>query len=136
MRATQQQARDWFAGVPVARLGTTGQDGRPHLVPVTFAVVGEEIAIAVDHKPKRTTALRRLRNIGENPRVALLADHYEDDWSRLWWVRVDGLAEVRDAAERPDLVDALAAKYAQYRQHRPDRALIAVSAQRWSGWHA
>lgn len=136
MRTTQQQARDWFAGVRVARLGTTGQDGQPHLVPVTFAVVGEEIAIAVDHKPKRTTALRRLRNIEENPRVALLADHYEDDWSQLWWVRVDGSAEIRDAADRPELVDALVAKYAQYRQQRPDKALIAITAQRWSGWHA
>ena len=136
MRTTQQQARDWFAAVPVAQLGTAGHDGRPHLVPVTFAVVGEEIAIAVDHKPKRTTALRRLRNIAENPAVALLADHDEDDWSQLWWVRVDGLAEVRDAAERPELVDALAAKYAQYRQQRPDKALIAITAQRWSGWHA
>lgn len=136
MRATQQQARDWFAGAPVARLATAGQDGQPHLVPVTFAAVDDEIAIAIDHKPKRTTALRRLRNIRDNPRVALLADHYEDDWAQLWWVRVDGWAEVGDAAERPDLVDALAAKYAQYRQHRPDKALITVSAQRWSGWHA
>jgi PPOX class probable F420-dependent enzyme len=136
MRTTQQQARDWFAGARVARLGTTGQDGQPHLVPVTFAVVGEEIAIAVDHKPKRTTALRRLRNIEENPGVALLADHYEDDWSQLWWVRVDGLAGIRDAADRPELVDALAAKYAQYRRQRPDEVLIAITAQRWSGWHA
>lgn len=136
MRITQQQARDRFAQAPVARLGTTGDDGRPHLVPVTFAVRDDVIAIAIDHKPKRTTALRRLRNIEENPQVALLADHYEDDWSQLWWVRVDGRAEVLTAPEHPELVDALAAKYPQYREQRPDKALIAITAQRWNGWHA
>ena len=135
MRLTQQQARERFAQERVARLGTTGADGRPHLVPVTFAVSGDVVAIAVDHKPKRTTALRRLRNIEENPQVALLADHYEDDWSQLWWVRADGRAEIGEATGHPDLVDALTAKYAQYREQRPDKALIVIGVQRWSGWH-
>src|SRR5579884_3748103 len=81
-----------FATSPVARLATVGSAGRPHLVPITFALLDSHTLVtAVDHKPKRTRALVRLANIEANPRVSALVDHYEADWERLWWVRADGL---------------------------------------------
>ncbi|HCU95407.1 MAG TPA: TIGR03668 family PPOX class F420-dependent oxidoreductase [Actinobacteria bacterium] len=87
------EARLRFAGAAVARLATLGPNGRPHIVPITFAVDGDQIYTAVDEvKPKTTAHLRRLRNIAADPRVSLLADHYEGDWERLWWVRADGTA--------------------------------------------
>ncbi|MEU5847967.1 TIGR03668 family PPOX class F420-dependent oxidoreductase [Saccharopolyspora shandongensis] len=136
MRISQQQARTWFARARVARLASTDELGQPHLVPITFAIRGDVIVTAVDHKPKRTTNLRRLRNIAANPQVALLADHYEDDWSRLWWARADGEAEQTGGAARPDLVAALAEKYPQYRENPPTGTLIVIRVTRWSAWSA
>lgn len=141
MHISQEQARAWFRQARVARLATAGQD-QPHLVPVTFALVPDEradhdrIVTAVDHKPKATKSLKRLRNIAENPNVSLLVDHYEDDWSQLWWVRADGTADLAATAEHPELVDALAAKYPQYIDHRPDGTLVLVRVRRWNGWSA
>ena len=89
-----ETARELFASVRVARLATVDPGGRPHLVPITFALDGDAIVTAVDHKPKSTTKLRRLENIAANPEVSVLADRYEDDWSRLWWARADGTARV------------------------------------------
>ena len=94
MRLTEGEARARFASVPVVRLGTANAQGRPHVVVVTFAVDGDMIYTAVDQKPKTTTGLKRLRNVGENPAVTMLADEYSDDWEALWWVRADGRAEV------------------------------------------
>ncbi|RCW46810.1 PPOX class probable F420-dependent enzyme [Halopolyspora algeriensis] len=130
------QARREFSRARVARLATASERAQPHLVPVTFVVTGDLITTAVDHKPKHTTALKRLRNITENPEVTLLVDHYEDDWSRLWWVRADGTASLTGATERPELVAALATKYGQYQQHRPSSTLIVVRVHRWTGWAA
>jgi PPOX class probable F420-dependent enzyme len=123
----------------VARLATVSGAGRPHLVPITFAVDGRWLFFAVDHKPKRTTALRRLRNITENHLVSVLADEYAEDWSRLWWVRADGTAEVRAPDGREDprrsaALDLLAARYPQYRERRPRGPVVAVSIDRVSGW--
>lgn len=132
----RERARELFAESVVARLATADGHGRPHLVPVTFAVAGDVVVTPVDHKPKSTRSLKRLRNIAANPAVALLVDHYENDWSRLWWVRVDGTAAVERADENPQLVTALVDKYEQYRQHPPDAELITVRARRWSGWSA
>jgi PPOX class probable F420-dependent enzyme len=136
MRINQQQARTWFAQARAARLASADDLGRPHLVPVVFAVRGDVIVTAVDQKPKRTANLRRLRNIAANPHVALLVDHYEDDWSRLWWVRADGEAELSDHGSHPELLAALAEKYPQYRADPPTGALIVVRVSRWSGWSA
>jgi PPOX class probable F420-dependent enzyme len=94
LKLTAGEARQRFGTAAVARLATIGPAGRPHLVPVTFALDGDRIYTVVDAKPKTTTNLRRLRNIGADPRVALLADHYEDDWDALWWARADGLATI------------------------------------------
>jgi PPOX class probable F420-dependent enzyme len=126
-------ARERFASARVARLATAGEDG-PHLVPIVFAVVGETIFHAVDHKPKRTTALRRLANVSVNPRVALLADHYEEDWSALWWVRADGTARVLEDA--PEAIDLLVERYPQYRERRPEGPVVALDVERISGWEA
>ena len=134
MELSADLARLRFSSVAVARLATVGPEARPHLVPVTFAVQGDRIYTAVDHKPKRTTNLRRLRNIAANPRVAVLADHYEDDWQRLWWVRVEGVARVVD--HDAEGVRLLSLRYPQYRTNPPQGPVIVISADRWSGWSA
>lgn len=130
-------ARRRFAAGRVARLATVRPEGGPHLVPVTFAVDGDTVFTAVDAKPKRTSRLQRLDNLRSQPRCTLLVDHYDDDWSRLWWVRADGVARVIDAPDRahPGLA-RLAARYAPYRQAMPDGPLIVVTVTRWTGWSA
>ena len=137
MRLDPAEARDLFASAPVARLATVRPDGSPHVVPVCFALAGEMIYTAVDHKPKATADLARLRHIAAEPRVALLADRYDDDWSRLWWVRVDGEAAVVDSAQERDRgLAALAAAYTQYADRPPQGPIIAVLARGFRGWRA
>jgi PPOX class probable F420-dependent enzyme len=132
------EARALFASAPVARLATVHADGLPHLVPITFALDGDTVVSAVDHKPKRTTRLRRLANIEANPHVAVLADSYEDDWSRLWWVRGDGVARVleRGGEDHERAVESLTARYPQYAERPPAGPAIAIRISRWSGWRA
>ncbi|MGI8333151.1 TIGR03668 family PPOX class F420-dependent oxidoreductase [Actinomadura scrupuli] len=132
---TQDQARARLAAAPVVRLATADLGGRPHLVAVTFAVDGDLLYSAVDHKPKRSRDLRRLRNIAVNPRVAVLADHYEDDWERLWWVRAEGRATiVSEPAEMAGPIRLLTGRYGQYRANPPEGPVIAIAVDRWSGW--
>jgi PPOX class probable F420-dependent enzyme len=134
---TEDEARSRFAAAAVARLATVAPSGRPHLVPVTFAVDGDRILTAVDHKPKRGTDLARLRNLRGEPRVCLLADHYEERWETLWWVRADGAARVlgaEDAAARAGAVERLAEKYEQYRERPPAGPVVEVAVERWTGW--
>jgi PPOX class probable F420-dependent enzyme len=136
---TGEQARERFAGARVARLASAGADGRPHIVPVVFALDGDTILHAVDGKPKRTRALRRLANIAANPHVALLADEYDDaDWERLWWVRADGVARVLESGDDDArrALGLLAARYAQYRAAPPAGPVVAVDVTRWRGWSA
>ena len=135
----EAEARERFAAARVARLATADAAGRPHVVPIVFAVSGEIIYSVVDAKPKRTTALRRLANIAANPAVSVLADHYEEDWSALWWVRADGLARVLDPEAPGDAGEASAAVEllrARYPQQRATGAVVAVDVRRWSGWAA
>lgn len=134
MKMTAHQARERFAGARVLRLATVDAEGEPHLVPATFAVEGDVVAIAVDHKPKRDTNLKRLRNIADNPAVTLLVDHYEDDWERLWWARADGRARVLANEDAGRLVELLLYKYEQYREVRPSGPVIEIEVNRWSGW--
>jgi len=101
-------------------------------VPVTFGAENDTIYIGIDHKPKTTTNLKRLRNIQLNPQVSVLADHYDEDWTALWWARADGRASIVDGGA--ELMGLLAAKYPQYREHRPDGPLIVIEVSRWSGW--
>ncbi len=137
MRLDPDQARARFVTAAVARLATVRPDGAPHIVPVCFAVAEGTIYTAVDGKPKRTTDLARLANIAAEPRVALLADRYDDDWTRLWWVRVDGDARVvTDATERERALAALRTAYSQYAATPPGGAVVAVQPRRFSGWSA
>jgi PPOX class probable F420-dependent enzyme len=131
---TPEEARARFAAARVARLATVSASGVPHLVPVTFAVRGDTVVFAVDHKPKSTTALRRLRNIAENPAVCFLADGYSEDWSELWWARADGVARVLPDADRAEPVSWLVAKYEQYAQRPPEHAVVATEVHTWRGW--
>jgi PPOX class probable F420-dependent enzyme len=130
-----------FAAASVARLATIRPDGSPHLVPVTFAVLpdGDQVAFAVDAKPKSTQHLQRLANIAAEPRVSFLVDCYDDDWTQLWWVRADGVARVLDDATteadlRAAALDELAAKYPQYREARPAGPVVCTGITRWSDW--
>jgi PPOX class probable F420-dependent enzyme len=133
---TPTEARSRFAAADVARLATASRTGRPHLVPIVFALEGDTVYSGVDHKPKRTTALRRLAIIAENPAVCLLADHYDTDWERLWWVRADGAARLVEpgSSEGQRAVALLQDRYTQYAARPPRGALIAIDVRRWSGW--
>jgi PPOX class probable F420-dependent enzyme len=126
-----------FRSARVARLATIGPSG-PHLVPIVFAMVGDTVCTAVDGKPKTTTALRRLRNIGEDPRVTVLVDHYADDWALLWWARLDGRARVVDAGDPAGVaaIEALTGKYDQYHAAPPPGPVILIKPHRWSHWSA
>jgi PPOX class probable F420-dependent enzyme len=121
----------------VARLATIGGNGRPHIVPITFALEDKTLYFAVDFKPKRTTNLQRLSNIATNPAVSVLIDHYESDWDRLWWVRLDGTARI---VAQPDEVERalnlLAQRYEQYRMTRPAGPVVAITIERMTGWSA
>jgi PPOX class probable F420-dependent enzyme len=129
--------RDRLRSARVAYLATAGADLRPHIVPVTAALIQDRLVTAVDLKPKTTVALRRLRNIAANPRVSVLCDHYADDWTRLWWVRADGSARLEEDAEQFEAAIAeLAAKYPQYREQPPPGPVIAIDVDSWSGWSA
>jgi PPOX class probable F420-dependent enzyme len=121
----------------VAHLATVGADGRPHLVPVCFVLLGEAAYTAVDHKPKRSTRLRRFANVEATGRACLLVDGYSEDWSALWWVRLDGDGRaVGDPAEAARAVRALTAKYPQYSGRPPAGPVLAVDVTRWTGWSA
>jgi PPOX class probable F420-dependent enzyme len=129
-------ARARFAAARVARLATADAGGRPHLVPIAFAVAGDTIYSTVDAKPKRTRALRRLANVRENPAVSLLVDHWdEEDWERLWWVRADGAGRVLDPAE-PEAARAVELLRERYPRQRNAGQVLAVDVARWSGWAA
>ena len=139
MRMTEQAALERFRDARVARLATVSADGRPHLVPVTFALALEEpcpVAVfAIDHKPKTTTNLRRLRNIAATGRISLLADRYDEDWTRLWWVRLDGAARIlTEPPERVTPVAWLTAKYPQYHDNPPQGPVIRIEVGTVAGW--
>ncbi len=130
-------ARDLLSSAQVAVLASVRPDGRAHAVPSVFAIDGDYLYTAVDHKPKSTTRLARVENIAANPQVSVLAQHYSDDWEQLWWVRVDGEAAVLESSDhRQKAVDLLIAKYAQYRSQAPSGDVIAVRIDRLTGWAA
>lgn len=122
----------------VGRLATVDSSGRPLVVPVCYALDGERIYSAVDAKPKRTRELRRLRNIAENPLISLVVDEYDEDWTRLRYVIVEGHADVlTEGDEFSRAVDRLVAKYPQYRQlalPRDSGAVVRIAADRVLAW--
>lgn len=126
-----------FAESRVAMLATVGVDGAPHLVPVVFAVHNDVVYTAVDAKRKSTQRLRRLANIEGNPQVSMLVDHYDDDWTQLWWVRADGVAAVHYSGEEMAAGYALLRKkYVQYQRIALDGPVVTVEVQRWASWQA
>jgi PPOX class probable F420-dependent enzyme len=135
VRLAEADSRRRFAQARVARLATVSAQGTPHVVPCTFAVDGEMIYSAVDAKPKSTTNLQRLANIAANPSVTVLTDHYDENWSALWWVRADGVArEIEpDGEEGRRALKLLEARYPQYQIRG---SMIAIDVARWSGWSA
>jgi PPOX class probable F420-dependent enzyme len=128
MRARVAEAR-------VGRLGTVTPGGRPHLVPCCFVIDGDTVWSAVDAKPKSTLVLRRLRNVRATGGASLLVDHYDEDWSALWWIRLDGTGRVVDTGpERDTALAALADKYAQYRRDPPPGPVLALDVTTWRAW--
>jgi PPOX class probable F420-dependent enzyme len=133
----EQEARRRFSAARVAVLATADAAGTPHLVPVTFAVAGDTVWTAVDDKPKRNRRLRRHDNIRAQPRVSLLVQHWSEDWSRLWWVRADGLALVTTEPSTVDRVTGLLRqKYPQYQEIPVGGPVIEVAVHTWRGWPA
>jgi PPOX class probable F420-dependent enzyme len=136
VRLAPEAARDRFAAARVARLATVAADGRPHLVPITFALDGDVLYFAVDAKPKSTLALKRMANIAANPSVSALVDHYEDDWAQLWWARADGTARMAGGTEVYTALELLAGRYSVYAAEPPPGPVVAIEVSRWSGWAA
>ena len=119
---------------PVARLATIRPDGSPRVVPICFALEGSTLYSAIDEKPKRTRRLARLDDIERDPRVEVVIDHYEDDWTRVWWVRLRGRARVLGRDDRA--LEVLSAKYVQYRERPPQGPFIIVDIVERTEWSA
>ena len=138
MNLGPDEARPLVEAARVARLATTNTGLGVDVVPIVFALLpGDRLVSIVDQKPKSTTRLRRLDNIRANPAVTVLVDHYEDDWERLWWVRLRGTASV--VAEGTEFDEALAAlvdRYPQYVDEPPPGPVVSVAVEEWTGWKA
>jgi PPOX class probable F420-dependent enzyme len=132
------EARALVASARVARLATVNPGLGVDVVPITFAVLeGDRLVSIVDQKPKSTTRLRRLTNIRAHPEVTVLVDHYEDDWERLWWVRMRGTATVITEGDAfAEAVEALTDRYPQYVDAPPPGPVVSVAVASWSGWRA
>ena len=134
---TAGKMRELVAAARIGRLASVSPDGALHLVPICFALEGVVLYSAVDEKPKRSRRLQRLENVRTHPQVAVLVDHYEEDWSRLWWVRLRGTGRVVERG--PELEAALrllAEKYEQYRERPPRGPVLAIAVEEWRGWSA
>lgn len=142
MRLGPDECRRRLGAAPCARLATVTPEGAPHIVPIVFALVdqataNEAIVTVVDAKPKSTTRLQRLVNLAHEPRVSVLADHYDDDWERLWWIRADGIAAVTsDPGELAAAVAAISQGHPQYLTRPPPGPTIRIVVARWVGWAA
>jgi PPOX class probable F420-dependent enzyme len=119
-----------MASAERAFLATTGENLRPHIVPITFVLTGDQLVFAIDQKPKSTRSLRRLANLAWNPQVAVLCDHYDANWTQLWWVRADGHATVTPTGP----ASLLAAKYPQYAETPPAGPYVTITINNWTGW--
>jgi len=133
----EARCRARLSAARVGHLATVRPDGRPHVVACCFALQDGRLWTAVDAKPKATQRLQRLANVRAHPWASLLADHYEEDWDALWWVRADGAAAVlEEGVEYEAALAALVAKYPQFAAAPPRGAVIAVAVERWRGWSA
>jgi PPOX class probable F420-dependent enzyme len=120
----------------VGRLGLLDDEGGPRVLPVTFAVAEGRIWSAIDDKPKRTAEPARLRFLRRDPRAALTVDRYSDDWAELAWVQVLGSVRILDRSEGAAGLEALSAKYEQYREKAPPGPLLALDPERYLWWRA
>ncbi len=137
MRLPTAEARRRFAAAHVARLATVRPDGRPHVVPVVFALSpGDLVYTVVGGQPKGTARLVRLDNVTGNPQAALLVDHYEDDWTRLWWVRADAVAVHVTEVESVIAMRLLTQRYPGYGSVPPPGPVFALRVTRWAAWSA
>ena len=119
----------------VARLATVRADGRPHLVPICFALDGDIVYSVVDAKPKASLALRRLENVRRTPSVSLLIDYYTEDWSALWWIRLDGTASVVESGDvRARALERLREKYDHYVREPPPGPVMVITVSSWRAW--
>src|SRR5438105_12603757 len=131
----RKEALERLSSARVGHLATADASGTPHVVPFVFALDDETVYWAVDDKPKRSARLKRLANIEVNPNVEMVVDAYDEDWTRLWWVRASGSARiVENGPERNRALELLAAKYPQYRDHRPAGDVVAIEVVGVSGW--
>jgi PPOX class probable F420-dependent enzyme len=133
-----EREREFLADRRVAHLATADRRAAPHVVPVCFALAGETLYITIDEKPKRVSgrALKRIRNIAENPAVAVVADRYAEDWTRLGWVMLHGRAEIlSEGAEHATAQAMLRSRYPQLEEMRiAQLAVIAVRIERTTSW--
>ena len=140
--ASLEELPPWARGLletePVGHLGLLDDDGQPRVLPVTFALIGDEIWSAVDEKPKRVPGakLARVRWLRARPQSALTVDHYSEDWSRLAWVQLVGTTTVVEVAGRESVLEALTARYAPYRKQSPRGPLLRLAPQRFVWWRA
>jgi PPOX class probable F420-dependent enzyme len=133
----ENRMRQLVATARVGRLATLAPDGRLHLVPICFALDGDVLYSAVDDKPKRSGRLQRIENVRVHSDVAVLVDHYEEDWSRLWWVRLRGKGRVVEQGQELELaLRLLAEKYDEYQQRPPRGPVLAIEIDEWRGWSA
>ncbi|MGQ0567914.1 MAG: TIGR03668 family PPOX class F420-dependent oxidoreductase [Armatimonadota bacterium] len=137
-RAIPRAVATFVSRQRIAHLATAARSGKPHVVPLCFALAGANLYSVVDRKPKRTAPgrLRRVRNILHNPHVTVVVDTYSEDWSRLGFVILEGLARILDAGpEHSSALRLLRRKYPQYRSmDLGDRPVIAVKVQRTVHW--
>ncbi|MGH2683535.1 MAG: TIGR03668 family PPOX class F420-dependent oxidoreductase [Actinomycetota bacterium] len=130
-----QEMRRRVAEARVGRLATIDPDGRPNVVPFVFVLDGETLYSSVDEKPKRTRRLRRLENLRRDPRFTVLVDHYEEEWPRVWWVRLRGQGRViEEGTERDHAIRLLGEKYRQYEAEAPQGSVMALDVEEWRGW--
>ena len=128
--------RDLLTGARLGHLAFLDDDDRPRVLPVTFALAGGAVWSAIDSKPKRTAEPARVRLLRRRPQAALCVDRYDDDWSRLAWVQLLGRVDVLEAAAGVPGLDALIAKYPQYREQPPPGPLLRLTVQRALSWSA
>jgi PPOX class probable F420-dependent enzyme len=135
-----QNELDLLTQTRVGRLATADQSGQPHVIPIVFATDGERLYTPLDRKPKRVGSmeLKRVRNLVENPRVAVVVDHYEEDWSKLTWLLVKGTGTLVESGEEYDVgVQLLEKKYPQYERMRlQGQPLIVITPFDITSWKA
>jgi PPOX class probable F420-dependent enzyme len=138
MSGLTQQDRAFLGAMPVARLATADRAGQPHALPICFVVIDDTVYFTIDEKPKSgdPRSLKRLRNIADNPRCAVVVDRYDDDWSQLGWVMMRGRAEILDGGdEHARAQDALRQRYGPYREMElAGLPVVAIRIERVARW--